>query len=78
MGGTLGSQTISTQLQGIAEQAACYPDMVFNNLYHKINVDMLREAYRQTRKDRAPGVDKVTAKEYAENLSMLMGSGITN
>lgn len=34
----------------------------------RINVDMLREAYRQTRKDKAPGVDKVTAKEYAENL----------
>ena len=68
MGGTPGPQTISTQLQGIAEQAACYPDMVFNNLYHKINVDMLREAYRQTRKDKAPGVDKVTAREYAENL----------
>ena len=42
--------------------------MVFNNLYHKIDVDLLREAYRQTRKDAAPGIDKVTAQEYAENL----------
>jgi retron-type reverse transcriptase len=31
-------------------------------------MDLLREAYRQTRKDVAPGVDKVTASEYAENL----------
>ena len=68
MGDTLGSQTISTQLQEIAEQAARYPDMVFNNVYHKINLGMLREAYRQTRKSGAPGVDGVTAKEYAENL----------
>jgi len=68
MGGTPGPQTISTRLQGIAEQAVRYPDMVFNNLYHKIDVDLLRVAYRQTRKDAAPGIDKVTAKEYAENL----------
>jgi retron-type reverse transcriptase len=33
-----------------------------------IDVDFLREAYRRTRKDRAPGVDGVTAKEYAEDL----------
>lgn len=68
MGDTPGSQTISTQLQGIAEQAARYPDMVFNNLYHRVNVNLLREAYRQTRKDVAPGIDKVTAQEYVENL----------
>jgi len=42
--------------------------MVFNNLYHKIDVDLLMEAYRRTRKDVAPGVDKVTAQKYAENL----------
>jgi len=68
MGDTPGSQTISTKLQRIAEQAACYPGMVFNNLYHLIDLDFLFEAHRQTRKDAAPGVDKVTAKEYAENL----------
>ena len=68
MGDTPGSQTISTQLQEIAEQAARYPDTVFNNLYHRINVDLLREAHRKLRKDVSPGVDKVTAKEYAKNL----------
>jgi len=68
MGDTPGSQTVSTQLQGIAEQAARYPEMVFNNLYHRINVYLLREAYRKTRKDVSPGMDKVTAKQYAENL----------
>ena len=68
MGGTPGPQTISTRLQGIAEQAVRYPDMVFNNLYHKIDMGLLRVAYRQTRKDAAPGIDKVTAQEYAENL----------
>lgn len=68
MGDTPGSPTISTKIQRIAEQAECYPEMVFNNLYHLLDYDLLREAYRRTRKDGAPGVDKVTAKMYAQNL----------
>jgi group II intron reverse transcriptase/maturase len=68
MGGTSRSQTISPKLQGIAEQAIQYPDMVFTTLVHLIDVDFLREAYRLTRKNKSAGVDKVTAKEYAENL----------
>jgi group II intron reverse transcriptase/maturase len=74
MGGTLGPQTISPQLREIAERAARYPDMIFNNVHHKVNVDLLREAYRQTRKDGSPGLDKVTAAEYAENLEENLGS----
>lgn len=68
IGDTLGSQTISTKLQQIAEQAANYPNMVFNNLSHHIDLDFLKEAYRQTNKRSGAGVDKVTAKEYAEDL----------
>ena len=68
MGDTPGSPTVSMKLQRLAEQARRYPEMVFNNVFHLIDGDFLREAYRRTRKDRAPGVDKVTAKQYAENL----------
>jgi len=68
MGDTPGSQTISTKLRRLAKQAGNYPNTVFNNLHHLINKDLLREAYRQTRKDGATGIDKVTAKEYAANL----------
>ena len=68
MGGSSRSQTISTELQRIAEQACCYPDMVFTTLAHLIDVGFLREAHRRTRKSAAPGVDGVTAREYAENL----------
>ena len=56
------------KLQRIAEQAQRYPEMVFNNVFHLIDCEFLREAYRQTRKSSAPGVDQVTAKQYAENL----------
>jgi RNA-directed DNA polymerase len=67
-GDTLRSPTIATKLQQIAEQAGRYPDMVFTTLAHLIDVDFLREVYRRTRKSAAPGVDGVTAREYAEDL----------
>ena len=56
------------KLQKIAEQAKRYPAMVFNNVFHLIDYEFLREAYRQTCKSSAPGVDKVTAAQYAANL----------
>jgi group II intron reverse transcriptase/maturase len=68
MGETSSSQTVSTRLRRIAEQAIRYPEMVFTTLAHHIDVDFLREAYRLTRKDAAPGIDQVTAKEYTLNL----------
>jgi RNA-directed DNA polymerase len=62
------SQTVLTKLQRIAKQAEDYPERVLTTLAHHMDVDFLREAYRQTRKDGTPGVDKITAKEYKENL----------
>ncbi|MFQ6616961.1 MAG: group II intron reverse transcriptase/maturase [Fidelibacterota bacterium] len=37
-------------------------------LAHHMDVDLLREAYRHTRKDSSPGIDGITAKQYGENL----------
>ena len=68
MGDTSRSQTISTKLQKIAEQAISHPQMVFTTLAHLIDVDLLREAYNRTRKNAAAGVDGVTAAEYGANL----------
>ena len=68
MGDTSRSPTVSTQLQRIAEQAKQYPEMVFTTLAHVMDVDFLREAYQRTRKDSAPGIDGVTAQDYAEHL----------
>ena len=42
--------------------------MIFTNLAQHMDVDFLREAYRRSRKSGAPGVDKVTAKDYEQNL----------
>lgn len=68
MGETSSSQTVTTKLQRIAEQAVREPGLVFTTLAHLIDEEFLKEAYRRTRKDGAAGVDGVTAKEYAENL----------
>jgi len=38
------------------------------SLAHHIDMDLLREAYRRTRKDGAPGVDGKTAADYEEIL----------
>ena len=60
--------TVSTKLQWIAETAVREPGRIFTTLAHLIDIDFLREAFHRTRKDGAPGIDEVTAKEYAENL----------
>lgn len=68
VGDTSRSQTISTKLQQIAKQAADYPETVFTTLAHHMDVELLQEAYGQTRKNSSPGIDGVTAKQYGENL----------
>jgi retron-type reverse transcriptase len=64
----LRSPTVSTKLQRIASQAADYPQRVFTTLAHLIDVEFLREAFRRIRKKSSPGLDKVTARQYAQDL----------
>ena len=74
---TLSSQPISTKLLRIAEAARQHPERAFTTLAHHIDLAWLREAYRRTNKDGAPGIDGQTAEEYAskleENLQSLLG-----
>ena len=42
--------------------------MVFNNVFHLIDREFLLEASHQTQKSSAPGMDQVTAQQYAEHL----------
>src|ERR1700693_6133769 len=39
-----------------------------SSLHHVIDLEWMKEAYRLTRKDGAPGIDGVTADDYAANL----------
>lgn len=65
---TRSSTIVSTRLERIAKLAKERPNVALTTLAHHIDVDWLREAYRRTRKDGAPGVDGQDAKQYAEHL----------
>jgi group II intron reverse transcriptase/maturase len=65
---TSNSQDISTKLERIAKLAREIRGATLKTLAHHIDVNWLREAYRRTRKDGAPGVDGVSAEQYAEQL----------
>jgi RNA-directed DNA polymerase len=67
MEGTSGPDTVSTRLRQIAELARKVPTAL-TTLAHHIDIELLREAHRLTRKDGAAGVDHQTAAEYAVNL----------
>ena len=64
----LNSGSISTRLARIAELARTHPDRAFRSLHHAIDIEWLREAYWQTRKDGARGVDGHGAADFAEDL----------
>jgi len=59
---------VLTKQERIAEIAKKYPEESLKSLAHHMDERWLYEAYRQTRKDGAVGIDGVTADDYAENL----------
>jgi RNA-directed DNA polymerase len=59
---------VSTKQQRIAELAKQRPEMRFTSLNHYLDVDWLREAYRQLRRDSAPGHDGQTVADYGKEL----------
>ena len=63
-----GSDSVSTKRQRIAELAHRMPGVGLTSLSHHIDIDWMREAYRCTRQDGAPGVDGQTAADYAVDL----------
>jgi len=59
---------VSTKQQRIATLAKQSPDMAFTSLAYMMDLDWLFEAYQQTRKNGAAGIDGVTAAEYEQDL----------
>src|SRR3990167_6054479 len=68
MTATSSADRISPKLARIAELARRSPDMVFTTLFHHVDMDWMREAYRRTRKDGAVGVDGQAAAAFADDL----------
>jgi RNA-directed DNA polymerase len=71
---TSRANPVSPRLQQIAKLARNAPQMVFTTLAHHIDHDLLLEAYQQTRKNGAPGIDGQTATDYAVNLKGNLGN----
>lgn len=74
---TSKSDSMSPQLQRIADMARQRPQMTFTSLNHLLCPELLREAFRRLRKDGAAGVDGRTWREYAgvleERIPALLG-----
>jgi len=72
---TLMSDTeVLTKQERIAENARRLPEVSFTALAHYMDERWMYEAYRQTRKDAAVGIDGVTSKEYCKNLEVNLKS----
>ena len=57
-----------TSLRGIAEKAARDVEHRFGNLFGLLNPSFLLESWRSLNKRAAPGVDRVDAREYGQDL----------
>jgi RNA-directed DNA polymerase len=68
--GTLRPTNLSTKQQWIANMARTNRDRAFSSLHHVIDMEWMQEAYRQTRKDGATGIDGVTAETYEAQLEV--------
>ncbi len=44
------------------------PGLVFTSIAHRIDLHLLKRSYKEIKKGKSAGVDKITAKAYDENL----------
>lgn len=65
---------VCTGLERVAELARRHPEWALTTLAHHVDMALLREAYKRTRKDGATGVDGQTAEEYAKDLERNLAS----
>ena len=63
-----GGQTWSTKLARVSKLAASNKDIVFNNLGHIIDIEMLKEMFNRLDGRKAIGIDGVSKAKYEENL----------
>lgn len=63
-----GGSTVNQRLDRITQRAEQQPEEVFNNLYSLLTYDLLEQAFRRLKRDKAPGIDGVTVDQYEANL----------
>ena len=65
---TLSRESVSTGLERVRERAKQDKKGKFTALLHHVSVESLEAAYRQLRRNAAPGVDGMTWTQYGQNL----------
>lgn len=60
----------TTKLESIGKRASYQKDTVFNNIGHVVDLDLLRECYRQLDGQKAVGIDGVTKAAYGKRLEV--------
>ena len=66
-----------TKLQRIGMRSEAFPKEVFNNLFHVINLEMLRDLYAKELAEKAIGSDGVSKASYGENLTENLNNLVT-
>ncbi len=62
-----GGTSVHDRLERITQRAETHPKEVFNNLFSLLTLELLGDAYRKLKRDKAPGVDGVTVNHYEAN-----------
>src|SRR6201998_2750513 len=65
---TQGRESVSQALERIRKVARDRTQEKFSALLHHINIDLLEEAFFELKKNAAPGVDRLTWKDYEADL----------
>lgn len=65
---SFADKQLSTKLDRIEARSIKDPMAVFNNLGHAIDLDLLRTCFNSLDGNKAVGMDRITKKQYAENL----------
>ncbi len=61
-------ESVETKLRRIARKARREPEFQFTSLFHLMDMELPRGCFERLRGDAAAGIDRVTKREYAENL----------
>ncbi len=65
-----GENQKKTKLDRIGELATSQKDVVFNNIGHVVDLDLLTECYQQLDRKKAVGIDGVTKEAYGKSLEV--------
>jgi group II intron reverse transcriptase/maturase len=63
-----GEPLVPSRLERITNRAEQHPEETFNNLFTLLNVELLRMAFERLERNKAPGIDGRTVKDYEANL----------